>query len=164
MAETIKQAAARLGVSVTELKRRIDKAQAEIRRNTAALDLPSGYEPGSHKLRLPDRMARASGELRAQWIRPGQGRPPFESPLEKAVNAHEKRVRAEACHSLRTESAKAASAAAADKRTATGKETAAKVEALAGEGKPAHVIAKHVGKTSHRVRQILATSKKRKSP
>ncbi len=176
--EKIEQVAARLGITPAELERRIDEARAAIRRNTAspcfgghetaeaATAMPSGYEPGSHELRLPDSHALAMGETRALWVKPGKGkgRHAFESPLDDAIAAYEKRVRARACRSLRTDTANGASNAASEKRAAKGKETAAKVEALAAEGKRPDVIAGRIGITSHRVRQILAASEKRKSP
>lgn len=177
MTETIKQVADRLGITPAELERRIDEAQAAIRRNTAspcfgghetteaATVMPSGYKkPGTHKLRLPDEHARAMGETRALWVKPGKGRPAVESPLEKAVAAEEKRARVRGCHSLRAESAKCASKAAGEKRAAKGKLVAALVESLAAKGKSTHRIARATKKTSHRVRQILAASKRRKSP
>lgn len=162
MSETVEQVAARLGITPAELERHVDEARAAIRRNTAVLDLPPGYAPGSHKLRFPDQHAQAMGETRPQWVKPGKGRPAFESPLEKAIADEERRARVRACHSLRAESAKRASKAAGEMRTAKGKRVAALVESLNTEGRQTHNTARVVGVTSHRVRQILAASKRRK--
>lgn len=179
MTDDLKQAAAgclgitpeeleHLSITPAELARLVADVEAS-RGKVAALDLPPGYEPGSHELRLPDTHARAMGETRPQWIRQDKKvKPAFESPLERAVADEEKRVRAEACHSLRADAANDASKLAADKRKAKGDETVAKVETLAAEGKRPHVIAKRVGLNkksgARRVNQILAAAKNKKSP
>lgn len=154
---------ARLNTPRSELARMVADVQAS-RGKVAALDLPPGYESGSHELRLPDAHARAMGEG-AKWVKPGKGRPAVESPLEKAVTAEEKRRFDVTGNSLRAQSARRAAEAAADANRAKGDKTRAAVESLAAEGKRPDVIAKRVGlKDSRRVNQILVASKKEKSP
>lgn len=175
MTEKIKDVAARLGITVAELDRRINEAQAAIRRNTAnpffgghepteaATAMPSGYEPGTHKLRLPDRHARAMGEG-AKWVKPGKGRPAVESPLEKAVTVEEKRRFDVTGNSLRAQSSRRAAKAAAEVHKAKGDKTRAAVEDAVADGALKHTIHGRVKKSPRRVNQILAASEKKKSP
>lgn len=168
--ETVKQVAASLGITPAELERRIDEQRAAIQGKTAMLDLPPGYSPDSHLLRLPGKGAMRLDESDvALWVKPGQkGRPAVVGPLQRAVQAEEKRRFDETGNSLNAQSARRAAKAAAEVHKAKGDKTRAAVESLAAEGKRPDVIAKRVGldaeSGARRVNQILAISKKEKSP
>lgn len=170
MTETVETIAARLGITPAELERRIDEQRAAIARGTALLDMPPGYDPDSHLLRLPEKGAMRSDESDvALWVKPGQkGRPAFVGPLQRAVQTEEKRRFDETGNSLKAQSARRAAEAAAAVHKAKGDKTREKVEALAADGKRPDVIAKQAGLNkksgARRVNQILAESKKKKSP
>jgi len=132
--KTVKDEAARLGITPAELERRIDEQRAAITRGTASLDLPPGYDPGSHLLKLPDAHAMKI-DPRAQWVKPGQGRPAFVSPMEKAVTAHEAERLKLIGGSLRKPAAAKASQAAAEARKAKAEATRAAVADLTAQGK-----------------------------
>lgn len=170
MTEKLEHAADRLGITPDEHARLIDEQRAAITRRTAVLDFPPGYEPGSHLLRLPEKGAMRSDESDvALWVKPGQkGRPAVVGPLQRAVQAEEKRRFDETGNSLKAQSARRAAKAAAEVHKAKGDKTREKVEALAADGKRPDVIAKHAGLNkksgARRVNQILAASKNKKSP
>jgi hypothetical protein len=160
MSETVKEVADRLGITPEELERRIDEARAAIRSKVAALDLPPGYEPGAIKFRFADKF-----EPRGLWVRPGQkGRPAVDSPLAVAVEAEERRIRAETGHTLRAQSARRAAEAAGKVHSAKGDKTRAAVEGAVADGARKHTIPERVKKSPRRVNQILAASGKKKSP
>lgn len=160
MTETVEQVAARLGITPKELERRIDEQQAAIRRRTALLDLPPGYTPGTHKLRLPDRHARAMGETRALWVKPGKGRPAVASPLGLALSRLEaERLKLIGVNRRRPAAIKASSKAA-QARSAKAQAVREAVAALTAEGYRPHTIAHTLGITARRVRQIQAAAKK----
>lgn len=168
------QIAADHGITPAEFTRRFLYGRGALRpgrrAGIAALDLPPGYDPGSHELRLPEKGAMRSDESDVTlWVKPGQkGRPAVIGPLQRAVQAEEKRRFDEIGNSLNAQSTRRAAKAAAEVHKAKGAETAAKVEALAAEGKRPNVIAKRVGLNeksgARRVNQILAAAKNKKSP
>lgn len=172
--KTIKDEAARLGITPAELERRIDEARGAITRgiarlsfggndpddpNDAATPMPPGYEPGSHLLRLPDAHAMKI-DPRAQWVKPGRGCPAFVSPLEKAVTAHEVALLKSIGKNRRKPAADKASQVAAETRKAKTEATRAAVADLTAQGKRPHTIAHALGITARRVRQIQAAATK----
>lgn len=163
MPEKIKDVADRLGTTVAELERRIDEQRAVIRGKVAALDLPPGYESGSHELRLPDPdawgMFRDMAETRALWVKPGKGRPAVESPLESAQFEHESAILKRIGKNRRTPAAVKASGKAAEARIAKAQATHEAVAILTAQGKLPHTIARAVGITARRVKQIQAAAK-----
>lgn len=143
-----------------ELERRIKEARSAIQRGTATLDLPPGYSAGSHIVRLPDEHARAMGETRAQWVKPGKGRPAVTGPLLAAVEAEEARRLALIGESRRKPAAVKASAAAAASRAEKAAAVRAEVDRMTKEGKRPHTIAHVLGITARRVKQIQADARK----
>lgn len=162
MTETVEAVAARNGVTLAEQERLIIEARAIISRNTAKLDLPPGYMPGERKLRMPKRGAMKADALddRALWVKPGKGRPAVESPLLKALEKEEARRLALIGENRRKPAARKASATAATIRTVKGLVTTEAVQRLTAERLPPHVIAKRIGITPRRVRQIQQAAKK----
>lgn len=161
--KTVKDEAARLGITPAELERRIDEQRAAITRGTASLDLPPGYDPGSHLLRLPEKGAMRSDESDvALWVKPGQkGRPAVVGPLQRAVQAEEKRRFDETGNSLKAQSARRAAEAAAKVHREKGDKTREAVGALAADGKPPNVIAQKTKISQRHVKRVQAASKKR---
>lgn len=125
----------------------------------AATHMPPGYSPGSHELRLPDAHAKAMGGP-ALWIKSGKGRPAVTSPLSTAVEAEEKRRLALIGANRRKPAAVKASAAAAVSRVEKAAAVRAAVADLTAQGKRPHTIARALGITARRVRQIQADARK----
>lgn len=171
MAETVEQVAARLGITPAELERRSDEQRAALRRNTsspcfggnkpteAATAMPSGYDPGSHELRFPDQHARAMGEKRALWVKPGKGRPSVASPLELALSRFEAERLKLVGANRRKPAAIKASNEASKARSAKAQANREAVATLTAQGKLPHTIARAVGITARRVKQIQAAAK-----
>lgn len=161
-AVTVEAVAARNGITLVEQERLIAEAQTIIGRNTAKLDLPPGYVPGEHRLRMPKRGAMKADALddRALWVKPGKGRPAVHNPLLVAVAKEEARRLSLIGENRRKLSARKASAKAGVNRTAKGQITTEAVQRLTAEHLPAHIIARRVGITSHQVRKIQRDSRK----
>lgn len=161
--KTVKDEAARLGITPDEYECRMDEAQAAIRRKTAALDRPGHFPESS--------VAKQDG-YGGKWgfhpVTPTKGRPKKNPPVVEAVEQWERAILDNILEVIgtdrKTEARRNATEAAAKANKAKGDKTAAKVEALAADGKRPDVIAKHTSRTSRRVNQILAASKNGKSP
>lgn len=159
MTTKLEDEAVRQGITSAELESRIDAAQAAIQRGTALLDFPPGYVLGEYKLRMPKRGAMKADALddRPLWIKPGKGRPAVLSPLLAAVARDEARRLAQIGENRRKPAARKASATAATIRAVKSQATNEAVKRLSADRIPPHVIAKRVGITPRRVRQILRT-------
>jgi len=163
MVKKVEDEARRLGITPAELERRIDEARAAITRGTASLDLPPGYDPGSHELRFPENGGmKADPDEGPLWIRTDKrGRPAIAGPLERAVHEEHQRRLAEIGDSLKAQSARRAAKAAAVIHKAKGDKTRETVADAAAKGKRPDLIAKEAKVSQRHVKRIQAASKKR---